>query len=67
MDTHPGGLAILRTAGRDSSEGFWGPQHPSSARDLVRTYLIGRLMTAAEEAEAGAAAGAAAGGALKTD
>ena len=71
VDGHPGGDAILKFAGRDSSEGFWGPQHPASAKDNLRTYLIGRLMSDAEEAAARAAeaeaAAAAAAGALKRE
>jgi len=50
VDNHPGGDSILKTAGRESSAGFHGDQHPSSARDLVRTYLIGRLDEAAAAA-----------------
>ena len=45
--------------------------HPASAKDNLRTYLIGRLMSDAEEAAARAAeaeaAAAAAAGALKRE
>ena len=72
VEGHPGGDAILKYAGRDSSEGFWGPQHPASAKDNLRTYLIGRLMSDNEELDAAAAAAAAvpaaaAAGALKRE
>lgn len=33
---HPGGEAILRNAGRDSTKGFSGSQHPHRVWDMVR-------------------------------
>lgn len=33
---HPGGEAIMRNAGRDSTAGFSGSQHPPRVWDLVR-------------------------------
>lgn len=33
---HPGGEAIMRNAGDDSTEGFSGPQHPVRVWDMVR-------------------------------
>ena len=44
VDIHPGGDAILRNAGRDSSVGFHGPQHPSSAVDILSKYHIGEIV-----------------------
>lgn len=43
IDNHPGGDSMLKFAGKDASEAFYGPQHPSSTRDLVRSYIIGKL------------------------
>lgn len=41
---HPGGESILRNAGRDSTEGFKGPQHPARVWDMVSTlFSAGRL------------------------
>mmetsp|Transcript_5056 Transcript_5056/g.14537 ORF Transcript_5056/g.14537 Transcript_5056/m.14537 type:complete len:139 (+) Transcript_5056:315-731(+) len=45
VDFHPGGDAILRNAGGDATEGFYGPQHPPTTRDLLREYYIGPLKT----------------------
>ena len=33
---HPGGEAMLKNAGRDSTEGFSGTQHPARVWDMVR-------------------------------
>ena len=44
VDIHPGGDAILRNAGGDSSVGFHGPQHPSSAVDILSKYHIGEIV-----------------------
>lgn len=35
---HPGGEAILRNAGKDSTEGFNGNQHPVRVHDMVSIY-----------------------------
>ena len=43
IDLHPGGDAILRNVGKDSSIGFHGPQHPASAGDIITKYLIGEI------------------------
>jgi cytochrome b involved in lipid metabolism len=43
VDSHPGGEAILRNAGADSTVGFEGPQHPVSVWDVLDTYYIGDL------------------------
>eukprot|EP01041_Mallomonas_annulata_P004222 gene4222-8400_t len=43
VDFHPGGDSILSNVGRDSSEGFHGPQHPVTAVDVLATYCIGIL------------------------
>jgi sterol-4alpha-carboxylate 3-dehydrogenase (decarboxylating) len=43
IDNHPGGDSMLKFAGKDATDAFYGPQHPSSTRDLVRSYVIGRL------------------------
>jgi cytochrome b involved in lipid metabolism len=44
VGSHPGGDAILRNAGGDSTKGFNGPQHGSSVWDLLPEYLIGDLV-----------------------
>ena len=43
VDEHPGGSAILRNAGRDSTKGFFGPQHPVRVFDLIDDFCIGLL------------------------
>jgi cytochrome b involved in lipid metabolism len=43
VDIHPGGDTILNNVGKDSTEGFNGPQHPISAIDVLATYLIGEI------------------------
>mmetsp|Transcript_29702 Transcript_29702/g.42401 ORF Transcript_29702/g.42401 Transcript_29702/m.42401 type:complete len:137 (-) Transcript_29702:4-414(-) len=43
VDEHPGGDSILNNAGRDSSEGVHGPQHPVSMFDVLALYKIGEL------------------------
>ncbi len=30
VDEHPGGESILNNVGKDSTEGFHGPQHPAT-------------------------------------
>lgn len=35
LPLHPGGEAILRNAGADSTKGFSGPQHPVRVWDMV--------------------------------
>ena len=43
VEEHPGGLAILRNAGGDATEGFHGPQHPPRVFDIIDDFLIGRI------------------------
>lgn len=43
VDQHPGGDAILRNAGGDSSEGMSGPQHPKQAMEILEQHFIGLL------------------------
>lgn len=43
VDFHPGGQAILKHAGGNATEGFFGPQHPPTTVDLLREYYIGDL------------------------
>jgi cytochrome b involved in lipid metabolism len=41
---HPGGDSIMNNAGKDSSVGFHGPQHPESAKDFLTFYEIGEVI-----------------------
>ena len=43
VEEHPGGQAILNNAGRDSSKGFYGPQHPARVFDMIEDFYIGDL------------------------
>lgn len=43
VEEHPGGTAILRNAGADSTAGFYGPQHPERVHDLIEDFYIGDL------------------------
>ncbi|KAJ4749162.1 Cytochrome B5-like protein [Rhynchospora pubera] len=43
VEEHPGGDAILNNAGRDSTEGFYGPQHATRVFDMVDEFYIGDL------------------------
>ncbi|KAM0938433.1 putative cytochrome b5-like heme/steroid binding domain, cytochrome b5, heme-binding protein [Dioscorea sansibarensis] len=43
VEEHPGGDAILKHAGGDSTEGFYGPQHASRVFDMVDEFYIGDL------------------------
>ena len=43
VEEHPGGQAILNNAGRDSTKGFYGPQHPARVFDMIEDYYIGDL------------------------
>lgn len=45
VEEHPGGKAILRNAGKDSTKGFYGPQHPERVFDLIDDFYIGDLAT----------------------
>ncbi|CAL8469968.1 g9510 [Coccomyxa elongata] len=44
VQEHPGGLAILKNAGGDATEGFHGPQHPPRVFDIIDEFLIGDLL-----------------------
>jgi len=43
VEEHPGGDTILNNAGRDSTEGFYGPQHATRVFDMVGEFYIGDL------------------------
>ncbi|KAJ0986228.1 hypothetical protein J5N97_004584 [Dioscorea zingiberensis] len=43
VEEHPGGDAILKHAGGDSTKGFYGPQHASRVFDMVDEFYIGDL------------------------
>ena len=43
VDEHPGGESILNDAGGDATEGFYGPQHPTTVEDHLEFYYIGDL------------------------
>ncbi|KAJ3698500.1 hypothetical protein LUZ61_002205 [Rhynchospora tenuis] len=43
VEEHPGADAILNNAGRDSTEGFYGPQHATRVFDMVDEFYIGDL------------------------
>lgn len=49
VEEHPGGEAILRNAGRDSTKGFHGPQHPGRVFDIIEDFCIGSLDEAAKD------------------
>jgi cytochrome b involved in lipid metabolism len=44
VDEHPGGDAILTNAGDDSSDEFFGPQHPPRVHDMIEDFCIGTLL-----------------------
>ena len=44
VDEHPGGESILKNAGKDSTVGFHGPQHPSRVFQIIEDFLIGELI-----------------------
>ncbi len=43
VDEHPGGDSILAHIGGEATEGFYGPQHPSTAFVMAEEYCIGKL------------------------
>ncbi len=45
VEEHPGGDSILNNAGRDSTQGFHGPQHPARVFDIIEDFCIGTLAT----------------------
>jgi cytochrome b involved in lipid metabolism len=45
IDEHPGGVeSILKRAGGDATDGFFGPQHPSRVHDMIDEYLMGKIV-----------------------
>jgi cytochrome b involved in lipid metabolism len=44
VNEHPGGAAILRNAGGDSTKGFYAPQHPDRVFDLIDDFYVGDLV-----------------------
>jgi hypothetical protein len=50
VEVHPGGEAILAHAGGDATAGFFGPQHPSTAFELVEEFCIGWVVGGGEVA-----------------
>ncbi|KAK9808615.1 hypothetical protein WJX72_000559 [[Myrmecia] bisecta] len=46
VEEHPGGVAILNNAGKDSTKGFHGPQHPERVFDMIDDFEIGILVDA---------------------
>ena len=49
VNEHPGGDAILTNAGGDSTEAFFGPQHPPRVFDLLDDFCIGTLTTSTSD------------------
>ena len=50
VDEHPGGVeAIMKRAGGDATEGFFGPQHPSRVHDMIDEYLVGEIVDEADK------------------
>ena len=50
VDEHPGGVeAIMKRAGGDATEGFFGPQHPSRVHDMIDEYLVGKIVDEADK------------------
>ena len=43
VDEHPGGDAILTEAGGDSTDAFFGPQHPPRVHDMIEEFCIGTV------------------------
>jgi sterol 14-demethylase len=43
LPVHQGGDAILKFAGKDATQGVYGPQHPSTVPKLLERYYIGDL------------------------
>ncbi|CAM9967839.1 unnamed protein product, partial [Laminaria digitata] len=43
LGQHPGGDALLRNVGGDSTEGMNGPQHPPQAMEILEQHFIGHL------------------------
>ena len=44
VDEHPGLDAIANNAGADSTEGFFGVQHPSHVFQFVEEFKIGWII-----------------------
>mmetsp|Transcript_50559 Transcript_50559/g.161742 ORF Transcript_50559/g.161742 Transcript_50559/m.161742 type:complete len:128 (-) Transcript_50559:533-916(-) len=49
VDEHPGGDAILSNAGGDSTEKFFGPQHPQRVFDMIDDFEIGELVETSKD------------------
>lgn len=49
VDDHPGGYAIFNHAGKDSTIGFLGPQHPENVSLILEEYLIGEVIAENEK------------------
>jgi len=45
VDAHPGGIAIMRSAGGDNTQGFNGDQHPDNVYDVLAPFYIGDMKT----------------------
>ncbi|PKA64243.1 Cytochrome b5 [Apostasia shenzhenica] len=45
VEEHPGGDAILKHAGGDSTEGFFGPQHATRVFDMIDEFYVGDLIS----------------------
>lgn len=43
VEEHPGGDAILNNAGKDSTKGVYGAQHPPTVIEHLEYYCIGKL------------------------
>ncbi|EFA85696.1 hypothetical protein PPL_00925 [Heterostelium album PN500] len=43
VDKHMGGMAIMNNAGKDSSKGFHGDQHPVKVQQILDEFYIGEL------------------------
>lgn len=41
IESHPGGMIIMDSAGRDATTTFNDNGHPDSARELMREFVIG--------------------------
>jgi len=43
LPEHPGGNALLKWAGKECTQAFYGDQHPDTTEGQLRRYLIGNL------------------------
>lgn len=44
LPVHQGGDAILKWAGKDATDAVFGPQHPSTVPQILKRYLVGRVV-----------------------